>query len=139
MSLRSEGREFVYGNRFDPFEGIRTIRPHLTVIRLRRVSDDRSENTGEVVTLMPEGDRFNYGEAIKLCDAIAEHLQMGCKHFLIRSHKLKDISLPAVALLVEQIREVTRFNGELVFEGLSGRALAVFEIYHLDNLVKKAG
>lgn len=94
---------------------------------------------GDVVTLVPENDGFHYGDAIRVCELINEHLDKGHRRFVLKADGLKDMSLQAIALLLEQVGEIYRKDGEFSVEGLSGKPRAIVEIYNLVGLVKEAG
>lgn len=102
-----------------------------------RLDERLKTSTDDVVRLAPTGERFHYGESIEVCERIAEHLAAGHKHFLLDGSDLVDVTLPAIALLVEQIREVNAADGSFAVAHLTGRPLAVFEIYHLENLFQR--
>ena len=101
-----------------------------------RLDERLKTSTDGIVRLTPAGERFHYGEAIEVCEDIARHLAEGRRDFLLDAAALTDVTLPAIALLVEQIREVNTAEGSFSVTGLTGRPLAVFEIYHLENLVQ---
>lgn len=101
-----------------------------------RLSDAGDASAEGQIRLVPEGQRLHYGEAIALCEAIEAHVSAGRRRFALDGSGLIDVTLPAIALLVEQIRAVHAAGGRFTVMGLTGRPLSVFEIYHLDMLIE---